>query len=335
MYSIPFKRWAVLGMMFLLFNSCEKITDEENDMENTDGTGGGNGGTGGTGGGGSGASAGSYGGYWARNDGQVATYVYLNGSVAQTCNAGTITTGTFNASDPSMTFVINGTTLKIPLQLSNGSLLVGVPNQYLETHNATPYKKVTTWACSGGGGGTGGGTTPPKTGKYTFYTNDSKMGNITVTVNGQTKSTNGGSWYPQLPPCGTGTNAANFELPVGAYNYTATGANRTWSGSINVTANSCKLVTFTGTSGSARTGQVMFFTGVDMKCGAITVTCGGSSKTISGYYSGGTPSCGASATATFSLNPGKYAFSAKCSSKSWSGTITVTADNCASMRLTN
>jgi len=89
-----------------------------------------------------------------------------------------------------------------------------------------------------------------------------------------------------------------------------------------------------GTSGSTN-GKALFWTSSDLGCGSITVTLSGSTGTISQYYSSGTPDCGASGCANFSLPAGSYNFTAKCSTKNWSGTITITADGCSRMRLTS
>ena len=82
-------------------------------------------------------------------------------------------------------------------------------------------------------------------------------------------------------------------------------------------------------------GTVMFWTQSDFGCGFITVNVGGISGTISGYYSGGAPSCGASSSANFTLPPGNYNFTASCDELTWDGTVTVTAGGCYKMQLTN
>jgi uncharacterized protein (TIGR02145 family) len=84
-----------------------------------------------------------------------------------------------------------------------------------------------------------------------------------------------------------------------------------------------------------QTGQVMFWVASDLGCGpTITVNCNGEIKLISKYYSGGTPSCDADGCATFSMAPGDYSFTAFCSGKNWSGTVTVTSGGCSTMQLT-
>ncbi|MDR2918526.1 MAG: BACON domain-containing protein [Tannerella sp.] len=74
------------------------------------------------------------------------------------------------------------------------------------------------------------------------------------------------------------------------------------------------------------TGSAMFWTRSDFGCGNISVTLNGQTRTITGYYYQGTPSCGATYTATFSNLPyGTYSYTASCSGRHWSGTITVSA----------
>lgn len=90
-----------------------------------------------------------------------------------------------------------------------------------------------------------------------------------------------------------------------------------------------------GGGSGATTGQAIFWIQSDFGCGNITVTCGGLSQQITGYYSSGTPDCAGSWGAKFTLDPGTYNFSASCTGKTWSGTITITAGNCSAMQLTN
>jgi hypothetical protein len=87
--------------------------------------------------------------------------------------------------------------------------------------------------------------------------------------------------------------------------------------------------------GGSTTGNAMFWTSSDLGCGGIYVFISNSSGAISQYYSGGTPNCGASGCANFTLPPGNYSYTASCSSWNWNGTITVTAGGCSRMRLTN
>lgn len=89
-----------------------------------------------------------------------------------------------------------------------------------------------------------------------------------------------------------------------------------------------------GNTGGA-TGNAMFWVSSDLGCGNISVTINGETKTISSYYSSLTPNCGAVGCANYTLPAGTYNYSASCSSKTWSGTINVTNDNCSKMQLTN
>lgn len=218
-----FFRTMLLCLSLLAFtNSCEREDEEEEEEVET-------------------VSVDPYG-SWKRGDGQVA-YVKFEGSAAYSCANGVITEGTFNKSDPSMTYVIQGNIIKFPLKFVDAnSLLVGVPDQAINTNNATMYYRSSSF-CSTSGGGSGGGT--------------------------------------------------------------------------------------------STTGKALFWTSSDLGCGSITVTLSGSTGTISQYYSSGTPDCGASGCANFSLPAGSYNFTAKCSTKNWSGTITITADGCSRMRLTS
>ena len=82
-------------------------------------------------------------------------------------------------------------------------------------------------------------------------------------------------------------------------------------------------------------GNVTFWTSVDYRCGAITVTLSGQgSRTIDGFYYSGSPYCGDQYTATFNNIPrGTYTYTATCSGgRSWSGTITVNS-NCITRRI--
>lgn len=89
-----------------------------------------------------------------------------------------------------------------------------------------------------------------------------------------------------------------------------------------------------GGGGGSGSGNAVFWIGSDLGHGNITVTCNGSSQTISSYYSSGNPSCGSTGCANFSLNPGTYSFSAVAGSYSWDGYITVTGNGCIKQQLT-
>ena len=73
-------------------------------------------------------------------------------------------------------------------------------------------------------------------------------------------------------------------------------------------------------------GYVSFWVGRDFFCGNINVTLSGrGTKTITGYYLGiGGPSCTAQYNAIFTDIPyGTYTYTASCSGRSWSGSVTL------------
>jgi hypothetical protein len=175
---------------------------------------------------------------------------------------------------------------------------------------------------------TGSATT---TGQAMFWTAaDLGCGSITVNCNGVTRTIS--SYYSSgAPACGA-SGAATFDFAPGTYSYSASCSGKTWNGTVTVTANGCSKTQLTGSA--TTTGQAMFWIASDLGCGNITVTCNGLSSTISSYYSSGAPTCGASGSATFNLSAGTYSFSAKCTNKTWTGTITVTANGCSKLQLT-
>ncbi|PZR21115.1 MAG: hypothetical protein DI539_08965 [Flavobacterium psychrophilum] len=87
--------------------------------------------------------------------------------------------------------------------------------------------------------------------------------------------------------------------------------------------------------GGSGDGQVMFWVRSDLGCGFITVNIAGLSDTIDGYYSAGSPSCGATSAATFQLPAGSYNYSASCDGLTWNGTVNVSEDGCFKMELVN
>ncbi|MES3016943.1 MAG: hypothetical protein V4721_04160 [Bacteroidota bacterium] len=78
--------------------------------------------------------------------------------------------------------------------------------------------------------------------------------------------------------------------------------------------------------------QAMFWIETDLGCGVITVTCNGVSKDITGYFAS-EPSCGSAKSATFDLVAGNHNYTAKCSGKTWTGTITVKDGQCNAFKL--
>ncbi len=63
-----------------------------------------------------------------------------------------------------------------------------------------------------------------------------------------------------------------------------------------------------GTCRYVRYGDVMFWT--DRNEGNVQITINGQTGTITGYVTGGTPSCGNGVSATFSLQEGSYTYTA-------------------------
>ncbi|HET8886076.1 MAG TPA: hypothetical protein VFM70_06960 [Salinimicrobium sp.] len=220
-------KFFFLGLLIFSTLSCEPEEDSYTD----DGYSGGDNGSG-------------YYGNWKRNDGSINTYVKFYGTTAVTCNNGTETYGSFDSSEPSMTYNIEGNIIKFPLQFDGDNLLVGVPNQALETHNASPYIRTSGY-CTSSGDGNGDGN-------------------------------------------GNGDGD----------------------------------------------GNLMFWTQSDLGCGMISVEISNYSGTISSYYSGGAPSCGASGSANFTLPEGNYSFSASCSGYTWNGSVSVSSGGCSKMELT-
>jgi hypothetical protein len=89
----------------------------------------------------------------------------------------------------------------------------------------------------------------------------------------------------------------------------------------NVDNNSCKYY-----------GNVMFW--FDANQGVGTVTISGQTGTISGFVTGGVPSCGNSVSANFSLVQGTYSYTVTSTGgNSWSGNATVVAGGCQAYEL--
>lgn len=186
----------------------------------------------------------------------------------------------------------------------------------------------------GGGGDDGGGGTG--TGQGTFWTqSDLGCGSITVNVSGYGSKTISSYHSSGAPDCGSG-GAATFDLPAGTYNYNASCSNETWEGTITINPESCSTMQLAGSGGGggSTTGEATFWVESDLGCGSITVNVSGyGSKTITSYFSSGTPDCGSSGTATYNLPSGTYSYSASCSGKTWEGTIEVGSNTCSRMQL--
>lgn len=167
------------------------------------------------------------------------------------------------------------------------------------------------------------------TGQAMFWiATDLGCGNINIVCNGITRTIS--TYTPSAPACGT-TGFATFDLSPGSYSYTASCISKTWNGTITVVSGNCSKYQLTG--GTSTTGQGMLWIASDLGCGNITVVCNGINRTISNFYAT-SPTCGASGCATFDLSPGSYTYSASCTGKTWSGTITITAGGCSAVRLT-
>jgi hypothetical protein len=171
-----------------------------------------------------------YYGNWKRDG--VETWVNFSGSTATTCNNGVQTVGTFDSSEPSMTFVIQGETITFPLEFNGDTMWMGVPDQAVDTNVAARYTRTSTF-CDGSGGGGGDGD-----GNITFWIqSDFECGNISVTLQGQGSSTIS-AYYGSSPDCGA-SGCANFTVPAGSYSFSASCDGRTWEGSLTVSENQC------------------------------------------------------------------------------------------------
>lgn len=221
----------------------------------------------------------------------------------------------------------------------NQAVACDVADSYVDAYNAIMSLDCSDGSGGGNGGGSGGGSS---TGTAMVWTQiDHTCGTISVTINGVSKSIS--SYYSSgVPSCGS-TGCATFTLNPGTYSVVASCSSKSWTGSVTVTANGCATLRLDAAGnggggsggGGSSTGNAMVWTQVDHSCGNINVTINGTTKTISSYYSSGAPSCGASGCANFTLNPGSYNVTASCSSKSWNGTVSVTADGCYKLQLTN
>lgn len=177
-------------------------------------------------------------------------------------------------------------------------------------------------------------------GDATFWiASDFGCGPITVNCGGFSQSITG--FFSTITPSCGASGSANFNLEEGTYPFTASCSSKTWSGSINIAAGGCSRLQLTSSGGNTGsggigtgTGQAIFWTASDLGVGSITVTCNGSTRTVSSYYSSGAPSCGASGAANFTLNPGTYSYSASGGSLTWSGTINITIGGCSKLQLT-
>ena len=85
---------------------------------------------------------------------------------------------------------------------------------------------------------------------------------------------------------------------------------------------------------AAAATQVVFFVKQDCGVGTITVTVNGTAQTITKYFATGTPACGQTGAATFTLPAGgAYLMTAKGGSTTWNDSFTVTAAQCNAFSL--
>ena len=147
-----------------------------------------------------------------------------------------------------------------------------------------------------------------------------------VTINGQSSATSG-YFTGGAPACGA-SGCANFTLPTGTYNYTATSSSTSWTGSVDVSSNGCNAILLPQNS-----GNVTFY--FDQNGPNATVNIGGQTATVSSNYQTGAPTCGilAAGCANFTLTPGTYNYSASSTLTTWSGSVTITAEGCTEVSL--
>ncbi len=88
-----------------------------------------------------------------------------------------------------------------------------------------------------------GSTEVGSIGSVLFWTgSDLGCGDVQVTIEGMTEYI--GLYYSSIPSCGS-AGCANFTLPVGVYNYTASCSSYSWSGTISCTPNGCSKMQLT------------------------------------------------------------------------------------------
>lgn len=292
-----FKKTLLFILSTLVFISCKKAVIEDP----------------GNGGGGT------------NNNGQAMFWVGSDfgcGNISVTCNGLTATITGYNQAIPSC-----GT--------SNTATFTLPPGTYNYTASCTGL----TWSgtvtvisdnCSkiqltnNGGGGNGGGNS---SGQVMFWAaSNFGCGNVTVVCNGVTRTITSYS-TSGTPSCGA-NGFATFNFSPGTYSYSASCSSYTWSGTAVVTAGGCNKIQLTTNGGGGGGGgyntmaNVTFWIASDLGCGNINVTCGGTTRTITSYYSSGAPACGASGTATFLLPTGNnYTYTASCSGLTWSGNV--------------
>jgi EGF-like domain len=86
---------------------------------------------------------------------------------------------------------------------------------------------------------------------------------------------------------------------------------------------------YSGTNCETPTGQVVLYSFDNCGCGPINVTINGVTKTTT-YFSNAAllPTCTTTTAAVFDLPPGGYNYTANCSTKTWTGSVTVLQGLC-------
>jgi len=156
--------------------------------------------------------------------------------------------------------------------------------------------------------------------------------NTVIEINNQTQEIS--SFAVAIPGCGT-TGFANFKLTPGVYNYTAKCSTYSQSGTITVKANECtkRQLIWNIAPPSTNQGQMTFWESPSSSCAGNTdVTINGVTKQITSTNPA-KPSCGTTGTATFTLAPGTYNYSAKCSGLTKTGSVTINANQCSTQQL--
>jgi hypothetical protein len=180
-------------------------------------------------------------------------------------------------------------------------------------------------------------------GQCTFWIESNlELGNISVFIENESVGTIT-RYHPNGITCGKGD--VNVIKNAGTYNWSAKSPTGTsWSGVMTISEGECKTI-LVGDGGSnddggsgdngTSSGDAIFWVASDFGLGNIDVTCNGVTKTISSFYSSGAPACGSSGCANFSFSPGKYSFTARASSTTWNGDVTITKGGCSKMQFTS
>ena len=180
-------------------------------------------------------------------------------------------------------------------------------------------------------------TTPPPaaTGQVVFWTDNAQLAPITVQVNGVSGSITAA--HAAAPACGA-SGAYTVTLPAGPQSFSGSNpAGLTWNGSVTVTAGACttfRLFSSATPPPAPSTGQVAFWTD-NALLAPISVKVGTLAGSITGAHTAA-PACGAAGAYTVTLPAGSHAYTASnAAGLQWSGTATVTAGACTTVRLFN